>query len=188
MHSSSFHTLEYMPRSGRYGFTLIEVMLVAALLVVLLAAVVPKLQQTAQRLRAEGAAFELAHVLRYAHGRAVAQGDVLVASWDVEAHRLRLRAVDGRDPQSWPRQCPVDAVPVAPSADSAIIPASIAVTLARQDQPASCVMFFPDGTSQPTTVHVTHHGRDYAIAIDPSTSDVQLSTEHSRRGFSSISR
>ena len=59
------------------GFTLIEVILVALIMAILAVSVTPQLTRTAQRLRAEHAAFEQMQWLRLAHERAVAESQVI---------------------------------------------------------------------------------------------------------------
>ena len=156
-------------------------MLVAVVLVILLATVAPRFSQTAQRLDAERAAFELAQLLRYAHGRAVAQGDVIVMRWDAEQRRARLGEISGAEPSQWPTGCEETATPLVPSRESAAMPAAITVSLARDDHAVECVNFFPDGTSEPTTLHLLHAEHAYTLTIDESTSQVVLAARPAAR-------
>ncbi|MBI1992245.1 MAG: hypothetical protein HYS71_03270 [Candidatus Omnitrophica bacterium] len=157
------------------GFTLIEVVLVAALLALLLAGALPRFQATAQRLRAERAAFELAQLCRYAHERAVAQGDVIVLSWDAQGRRARLGSIAGQNPREWPADCTGEPAPLSPALESAVVPDVIAVQVVRDEQEVSCVHFFPDGTSDPTTFHLLQRGSaGYTITVDEPTSQVLL--------------
>jgi type II secretion system protein H len=149
------------------GFTLVEVILVAVVLALLLAAVVPRFQQTAQRLQTEQAAFALTQLLRYAHERAVAQGEAMVWVWDAEARRARLAllAEDGQ------RQWLTEHV-----ARSRPIHEYITVTLAREGAEVDTVTFSPDGTSEAATLRVARQPFSYTITLDAATSQPVLST------------
>jgi type II secretion system protein H len=168
-------------RSTNDGFTLIEIVLVAVVLAILLAASVPRFQQTSHRLRAEQLAFEFAQLLRYVHGRAVAQGDVIVVTWDGDRRRATLGSVKGEEPAAWPTECTASPTPLSPALESTAVPTTITVSLVRHDRAVECVNFFPDGTSEATTLHLVHRGSDYTIAIDASTSRVFLSTRAAAR-------
>ena len=130
---------------------MIEIVLVAVIIAILATASIPRLSQTAQRLRTEHAVFEMAQLLRLAHERAVSESDESVWVWDGLTRRAR----------------------VEPSgAQGSPLPEGIAVQVSRQGQPVACdcVQFFPDGTSEPTTVTVgTYH-----ITVDATTSQVFL--------------
>src|SRR3989338_7437801 len=80
------------PRFSQAGFTLVEVILVAVVLGMLMMVSVPRFQQTAQRLQTEQTAFALTQLLRYAHERAVAQGDEIIWVWDPETRQAHLVA------------------------------------------------------------------------------------------------
>ena len=134
------------------GFTLIELALVALVIAVLAAAAIPRLAQTAQRLRAEHTAFEQLQWLRLAHERAVAEGQVITWTWDDTTRRATL------DPDHL-RGTPV--------------PEGIPVTIQQDGSPVRCrcAKFFPSGMGEPVTITIG----SYAITVDAATSRVRLS-------------
>lgn len=159
-----------------HGVTLVELVVVCAVLALLLAVSAPRFQQTAQRLRAERAAFEFAQLLRYAHERAVADGSVMVASWDAGSRRLSVGALarPGVSPQS--HGCEATPVPLSPAMTSAVVPSSLDVRLTLEDGEIPCVHFFPEGTSDAATVTVHAGSIAYTATVDETTSSVQLAS------------
>ncbi len=150
------------------GFTLIELVFVMVMLSILLAATLPRFSQTAQRLRTEQVAFEWAQLLRYAHVRAVAQGQDVVWRWDPTAHRAYLETLqDGQMARLRER-----------SAQSALLTAEASVSVMQADQPVdcNCVRFFPNGTSEPSTVTLTFRGNPYTIHVDEATGQACLAS------------
>ena len=158
------------------GFTLVEIVLVAAVLVVLLVATLPRFQETSQRLHVERTAFEVAQLLRYAHGRAVSQGDVIVVTWDGDRRRASLGSLDGAEAATWPTDCSRQPLALSPPLQSVAVPETVTVNLVREDQAITCVNFFPDGTSDSTTLHLSHRALDYIVTVHGPTSYVVLAT------------
>jgi len=157
------------------GFTLIEVMLVAATLGILLVWSAPRFQQTWERFRIEGTAVELTQLLRYAHERAVSQGDIIAWSWDRSARRATLQSFERQDPSQPLPECAEGQSPLSPPLQSAPVPDGVSVAVARAEQAVDCIRFFPDGTSEPATLHVIQGRRDYTITVDGPTSRISLS-------------
>ena len=147
------------------GFTLVEVILVAVVLGLLLTAAVPRFQQTAQRLQTEQTAFALTQLLRYAHERAVAQGDAIVWVWDVQARQAHLESVGDND-ERYPINEHV--------ARSRPIHGDITVSLVREGSEVDTVTFSPDGTSEPATLQVSQPPFSYTVTVDASTSQPHL--------------
>ena len=147
------------------GFTLVELALVAVIIGILMAAVLPRFQQTTQRLHTEHLAFELAQLMRAAHARAVSESQDILWTWDEDAHRARIAPADPAIP------------PEARAAiESSTLPAAAVVTLSRDATPVGCqcVRFFPDGTSETTTVSVGLQQSVYTLKVDEATSQVLL--------------
>jgi type II secretion system protein H len=169
--NSAFRT----PHSNR-GFTLVEIILVSAILVILLLASVPRFSQTAQRLRVEQAAFELTQLLRVAHERAVFEGQDILWVWDGRARRARIEPGSSetfREPQDSGQPFSSRVL-----AESSPCPEGMSVSLTRTREPldCNCVRFFPEGTSEPTTLTMSFRERVYTVTVDEATSQALLST------------
>lgn len=160
---------------SRRGFTLVEVVLVTLVLTLLLVEAIPKFDRTFQRLRAEQIAFEFTQLLRYAHERAVSQGEVIVVRWDVQARRAALRLLPQPERPDERPDCAQARTPLAPSVEGSTVPPDISIQMIRENQADDCVSFFPDGTSEPMTLHVAHDALNYTVTVDASTSQVLLS-------------
>jgi len=151
-----------LPRRSHGGFTLIEVVLVAIVLAILLTATVPRFQQAAQRLHTEQTAVDLMQLLRYAHELTVAQGEAIAWVWDSDTRQARLARVADVGRQ-WLTE---------PQARSRAIDDEISI---EGTQDVDAVTFFPDGTSEPATLHVASGRNAYILTVDAATSQVALS-------------
>ena len=149
-------------------------MLVCVVLALLLVSSLPRFQQTANRLRVEQVAFELAGLLRVAHAWAISEGQETVWRWDDATRRARV------EPR--PEQEADSSGMAQPSAgqvtESAHIPEGLLIVLTQHGElvPCRCVHFFPDGTSEPTAVTIrADDRRSYLVSVDAATSQVRLS-------------
>ncbi len=158
-----------------FGFTLIELVLVTAVIGILLMVSIPRFQQTAQRLRLEQTAFALAQLLRYTHERAVSQGQDTVWTWDDVAHRMRSELVVADAPVGSGDQHAV-LQPAAVVSDT--VPEGFSLTLIRNGEPVACqcIHFFLDGTSEATTLTLRGREAAYTIKVDEATSQTFLAT------------
>ena len=149
------------------GFTLVELVLVASVLGILLVASVPRFAQTANRLRVEQAAFELTQLLRYARERAVAQGREVRWVWEDDTRQAHLEAV-GEDGQP-------ALIPERAAHSSPLIPdASAALRRGDKSVGCKCIRFFPDGTSESTTIAVRFHELIYTVTVHEATGQACL--------------
>jgi Tfp pilus assembly protein FimT len=138
---------------------------VTAVLVVLLVMTVPRFQRTAQRLRLEHSAFEIAQLFRYGHERAVTESREMIVAWDSAARRMRLSA--GRQESG----SPTDAGRVIHSA--ALLPqATVAVSVDGAPVSCGCVRFFADGTSEPAILTLSLEPNAYTITVNDTTGQV----------------
>ena len=139
-------------------------MLVTVVIAVLLTAAVPRLQQTAQRMRAEQAAFEMAQLLRAAHEQAVVCGYETVWVWEGESRRARIESASGSSDGT------------AGVINSAPLPAGLTLSLSRDGAPVECqcVRFFPEGTSESSTLTVTLHEEAFTATVDEATGQVRV--------------
>ena len=145
------------------GFTLIELGLVVTVLAVLLLAATPRFQGTAERLRTEQRAFELAHLLRYARERAITQALEVRWRWDEEERRVAVEALG--DSGQWARL-------EERVAQSAPLTSQMALSVSdRQGEPVdcACVQFSPDGTTTPTSVVLRRGEEAFTVTVDGAT-------------------
>ena len=153
------------------GFTLIELVFVALVLVVLLVLSLPSFQRTAQRLRTEQTAFELAQSLRFAREQAITQQQTIAWVWDESLRRVHLELVEA----DGERLAVEERLVRGPA-----LPAWISLQMTREDADAQDVQFFPDGTSQPATLLVSGPGGAYTVTVDEITGGVRLSANATR--------
>ena len=155
------------------GFTLIELTLVIVTMGIVLLAATPRLQQTAQRLRAEQASTELTQLMRVAHEQAVSSGQEAVWIWDASSHRARIESLseesgepDGMVPSS------------AIITQTTPIPDGISIDVTRTQEPLDCrcVHFFPDGTSEKATLTIRLSEHAFTATVDDATGQVLLSS------------
>ena len=149
------------------GFTLIELVVVAAVLAVVMVSAVPHLQRGWVSAQTERTAFQVAQSLRAARTLAITGTRMVDWIWDGEGRRVCVgsseavdcAAADPHDRLAGPRRVPS--------------PLRLAVT--HDGQAVSRVRFFPDGTSQSSTVVVNDAASPrYTIVIDGSTSQVAV--------------
>jgi len=160
-------TMTWRTGNKSRAFTLIELVFVLVILGILLVASIPRFANTTERLRLEQTAFEFAQLLRYAHERAVSEEQTIVWRWDETTHRARLELVkdDGTTQPIGERLTM-----------SARLPVDVSVNVARQGESVDEIHFFPDGTSEPTTVQVSNGHDSYNVQVDAATSHVALPT------------
>lgn len=177
---STFLSLVSCLSSPVLGFTLIELVLVTAVIGILLMVSIPRFQQTAQRLRLEQTTFALAQLLRYTHERAVSQGQDMVWIWDDTTHRMRSEPVvteapvgGGGPPASLPQASVV----------SDAMPEGFSLTLIRNGELVAChcIHFFLDGTSEATTLTLRSRETAYTVQVDEATGQTILTTGTSAR-------
>ncbi len=148
----------------RAGFTLIELAFVTAILVILLAASIPKFQHTADRLRIEQSMFHLVQTLRAAREQAVAENRPLVWVWDGHARESHLETVVKERLEKR-------------GTVQASLASSVTLQINRAGRPVDCqcVRFFPDGTSDPTTtLTMNSQERVYTVTIHEATGQACL--------------
>lgn len=143
-------------------------------LAILVAAAIPRLQQTALRLRVEQAASELAQLLRAAHEQAVASGEETVWVWDADARRARVEGAPPADAGGG--EGGEETSPATESLRSSALPEEFSVQLLLHSQPVecNCVRFFPEGTSEPATLTVSFQAHVMTATVDETTGHVVL--------------
>ena len=151
------------------GFTLIELVIVSVVIAILLAASVPRFQQTANRLRTEQLAYELVQTLHYARQRAMAEDRVIGWVWDSNLRQVRLDSMgDGQN---------IEALD-DPWVQRVKVPGGLTIRLEWEDLPLERIQFFPDGTSDPAVLEVIPQdkpGSVYTITVEPATGQATFS-------------
>lgn len=133
------------------GFTLIELIVVLAVMSLLIASVPIIMSGGVAGLELKAAARDVANALRHARGRAIALNDEVVFSIDGETGRYA----------------------VAPGERGGILAEGTEVVV-RPDATAGQVRFFPDGGSTGGWVTISKDQRRYDVRIDWLTGQVTI--------------
>lgn len=149
------------------AFTLIELILVSVILAILLVAAIPNFQRSSRHFSLEQHAFELAHLLRYARERAVAESQSIVWTWDSAQRRAHLEAVgeDGRATAL--EEHNVYSARLEPAA-------AMAIANKGEQTNCDCVHFFPDGSADGAEINLESQGDVYKILVDAQTGQTTL--------------
>ena len=135
-------------------------------LAVLVVSAAPNLQRQWSRFQEERVAFDVAHELRTARTLAIAQSQPVVWMWDASTRQWWLALVqdDGTvvpAPGRWGHR--------------RALPERVVLSVAREDQPVQQVAFYPDGTSDVTTLSIgTDAVVHYTITVYEATGQVAL--------------
>jgi prepilin-type N-terminal cleavage/methylation domain-containing protein len=146
------------------GFTFIELIFVTLALGLLVLTATPRIRQAWVRLQIERTAFFLAQMLRTARTLAITNSQPIAWVWDPAGRRVWLGTQhddDLPDPLSgrFGRPHP--------------IPEQVRLSVMRDEEAVAQVNFFPNGTSQPTTVLISDPlVPRYQIAVDETTGQV----------------
>ncbi len=185
-------------RSRASGWTLLELVFVAAALIVVSAAALPSWRGAWTALQAERAARAVAQQWRLARTLAIARGAQIEWRWRVEAHDTCLVAPDGEVPSFDNAQdgalSAVEGAPLEPRwAMPQVLPAGVQLRLSDAARLEGRIRFFPDGTSgdaegampaitavvggtASTDYHVTLDGATGAVVVEPAAhGDQQVS-------------
>jgi len=156
------------------GFTLIEVVLIATIISILLVASLPRFHHTAQRLRVEQAAFGLAQLLRFSHELSVTEGTDVIWAWQGVERASRVWEL-ADDQGLWRDRSPSRHATLAEGVSLAVGHGEPSLGCPEPLMASSaCVHFFPDGTSEPTTLTVRLDDHTYRVTVDGTTSEVLL--------------
>ncbi|GEM_PF-2175346 len=168
------------------GFTLVELVFVTLLLTILLVSAAPNFRGAWRGLEMEGAAVDLAQMLRSARVLAITRGEPVVWHWEASAQRAQLSALQEQEPGQVEAAASggaeaasgggAEAAPIPGRLGRAHhLPGEVEITIVREDEPVNDIQFFPDGTSEAAFVVVGEPGNpQYQIEVDGPTSQVFL--------------
>ena len=164
---------EFRTPHGRASFTLIEVVLIAAIISILLVASIPRFQQTAQRLRVEQEAFGLTQLLRFSHELSVTEGTEVIWAWRGTERESRVWERADED-SAWRDRSPSARTALTDQCSLDVETGEPPLGCPEPVAASACVHFFPDGTSEAATLTVNLHEHTYRVTVDGTTSEVLL--------------
>lgn len=155
--------------NNRKGFTLLELVFVALILVLLVMSAAPNFSANARRLRLETTAFDLAQLMRYANEMAIARSTEVIWIWDENKRQVYLEtAVE--DPLLGSVRQPLP----DKRARSKKLDDQYELVLTSEDTDVDEVSFFADGTSVPAQWVLLDDEKAYTATVDRYTSQVSL--------------
>lgn len=147
------------------GFTLLELIFVASILVIITALAIPRFTKTFNSLRLKNFVSDIVSFVRYAQANAITGGDVNRVFFDVEKRSVkveRMIASETEDPNWHPER-------------SKPIPDLIKIESADTEEG---IRFYPDGTADEATIEIKDSfGGRYAVSIEASTGYVKVEEE-----------
>lgn len=148
-------------RSKGRGFTLLELIFVAVILIIITALTVPQFRGTFDYLQLQNLAFDVVSFARYAQAKAITGAEINRLIFDTEKKSLGVDTYAGVETgdegakEIWER------------IKYRAIPDFISIEL--QDS-RNAVKFYPDGTADKVTMKVSiSSGKSFTISIDPLT-------------------
>lgn len=148
-------------KSNRRGFTLLELILVAVILIVITALAVPRFRGTFDYLQLQSLVSDVVSFAGYAQARAITGAEINRLIFDTEKKSLGVDTYAGVESgdegakETWER------------IKGRAVPDFISIEL--QDS-RDAVKFYPDGTADKVTIKIgISSGRSFTISIDPLT-------------------
>jgi Tfp pilus assembly protein FimT len=146
-------------RNRSRGFTLLELVFVAAILIIVSALAVPRFGKTFDLLRLQNFISDTVSFARYAQAKAITDGKVYRLVFDLEKKTLKIESDTGAEEGKWGVE------------KGKLIPDYVKVEL--QDGKVD-IKFYPDGTADKATVMVSvPSGKSYTILTEPATGYVR---------------
>jgi general secretion pathway protein H len=139
------------------GFTLLELMVVLALMVMVYALVVPRISSVLPGTELKSAARELAAGLRKARSQAVTRKEQATLTLDIAQHHFRISG----DDRSYT---------LPPELDLSLYTAQSELS---QDK-VGAIRFYPDGSSTGGRISVSYGERKYQVDVDWLTGQVNI--------------
>lgn len=162
----SLTKIQRVQRNRIRGFTLLELIFVAAILIIVVTLAIPRFGKTFNFLQLQNFASDTVSFARYAQAKAITDGKIYRLAFNLEKKTLSIESrveseeKDGGEAESWYME------KIKP------IPGYVSVEL--QDGKAD-IQFYPDGTADKATIEAsTPSGKYYKIFVEPATGYVKL--------------
>jgi general secretion pathway protein H len=162
------------PARNSAGFTLLELTIVIAILAVLMGLVIPKLRDTgATELRSQ--AHRLAMTFKLVRSEAILQGIPLQINFDLDEQRYWVTSAD-----------PIGGEDVAATTlgrlargfhfnrEVGISDVMLPAAGAKVNQGRIYTIFYPDGTVDPTVIHLASASQAYTLHLNPMSSRLDM--------------
>ncbi|MFH1779500.1 MAG: hypothetical protein ABH847_05690 [Candidatus Omnitrophota bacterium] len=145
-------------RNRNFGFTLLELIFVAAILIFIAALAIPQFRKSFNFLGLQNFVSDVVSFARYAHAKAIMEGSTNRLSFDVENKYMRIEST--RDDKQWQLD------------KSKSIPDFIAIDLQGG---GGNFKFYSDGTTDEASFKIgIPSGKTYAISIQSATGYVKV--------------
>ena len=157
----------------RCGFTLFELMLTLAILVIVTAISVPGLMHRLQRNEIHSTAVSIRNQLNEARRRAVETGVPQRAVIDIQQHQIRIESGEASAVEKFEPAAPL---PLPAGIQSAMTLTSPS-TVPGNAEPCCVIRFHPNGTSSSGSLTLSEaQGASYRLRIDRATGTIRLET------------
>jgi general secretion pathway protein H len=143
------------------GFTLVELLVVLVIAVAVATVSIPLFSKLLARAELRGTASDLATLLRYTRGQAIARRRETSVRCELDTRRCRVPQLD-------------KVYTLAQGLEVKLVTAD----LGGSDERAGEVRFFPDGTSSGGEITLSRAGNGYAIRVEWLTGHVSVSKHH----------
>lgn len=152
--------------SRRAGFTLLELIFVAAILIFITVLAVPRFRGSFNFLVARNFAFDVVSFARYAQASAVTDATVNRLTLDSEKKVLKIESFAGME------YVDEELVEIWRLEKSKLMPDLVSVDLKNSE---GRIKFYPDGTADEATINIaTSGGKSYTISIEGVTGYVRF--------------
>lgn len=180
LHSSRMRRHRMTASSAR-GFTLLELVVVLAILGMALALVAPDLRRNLDSLRYRAAIRELAAALRYARSEAVHTKDTQEVTIDAKEGVYTLSPAEKDDAGKGEAKAPDEAAKPAAAKREGKLPSGLSVESEEGRYPGSqeegplIIKFFPKGSSSGAALVLKGGKVGYRLDVDAITGNVRIS-------------
>ena len=157
----------------RGGFTLFELMLTLAILVIVTAISVPGLMHRLQRNEIHSTAVSIRNQLNEARRRAVETGVPQRAVIDIQQHQIRIESGEASAVEKFEPAAPLP----LPAGIQIAMTLTSPSTVPGNAEPCCVIRFHPNGTSSSGSLTLSEaQGASYRLRIDRATGTIRLET------------